>query len=60
VHAYLCKNAILFGFRGLANEIQAAGTAAQANNLAREIPHSENWDRIRIYPMTEFFCLKWE
>jgi len=28
----------LFCFRGLANETQVAGTAAQAKNLAREIP----------------------
>jgi len=49
-----------FGFRGLTNEIEAAGTAAQAKNFAREIHHSEKWDRIRISLMRELLCLKWE
>jgi len=59
-HAYQWEKAQYFGFLGLANEIEAAGTGAQAKNLAREIPHSENWDRIRISLMWELLCLKWE
>ncbi|KAK2143381.1 hypothetical protein LSH36_846g00001 [Paralvinella palmiformis] len=59
-HAYHWEKAQYFGFRGLANEIEAAGTAAQAKSLAREIPHSENWDRIRISLMRELLRLKWE
>ena len=59
-HAYQWEKAQYFGFRGLANEIEAAGTAAQAKSLAREIPHSENWDRIRISLMRELLRLKWE
>jgi len=39
-HAYQWEKAQFFGFRGLANEIKATGTAAQANKLAPEIPHS--------------------
>jgi len=59
-HAYQWEKAQYFGFRGLANEIEAAGTAAQAKSLAREMPHSENWDRIRISLMRELLRLKWE
>ena len=33
----------LFGFRWLANEIQAAGTTTQTKNIAREIPHSQHF-----------------
>jgi len=59
-HAYQWEKAQYFGFRGLANEIQAAGTAAQAKNFSQEISHSENWDRIRISLMRELLILKWE
>ena len=59
-HAYQRVKAQYFSFRGLGNEIQAAGTAAQAKNLGREIPHPENWDRIRISLIRELLRLKWE
>ena len=49
-----------FGFRWLANEIQAAGTTTQTKNIAREIPHSENWDRISSSLVRELLLLKWE
>ena len=42
-----------FAFRGLGNETQAAGTAAQVKNLAQDSPHSDNWNGIWISLMGE-------
>jgi ribA/ribD-fused uncharacterized protein len=59
-HAYQWEKALFFGYEGVARRIDACGTAAQAKQLAKEIPHSENWDRVRISFMRELLRLKWE
>lgn len=56
---YINKSA-LFGFQRLLNEIHAAATATEANELVWEIPLSELLNIIRISLRRGFLRFKWE
>ena len=59
-HAYQWERALFFGYEGIARRIEMCRTASEAKQMAREIPHSDNWDRVRISFMRELLRLKWE